>query len=467
MKKILFIKPKDKYFYAVIPNLGLGYLASILVSEGHHVDILDCNKCADSEAEFDQYVRKNEYDVFGFQVYTSGIVNAAVMMKKARQSYPGALIIAGGPHPSGDPADTYESLPDTDLVVVGESEKVIAKITGLSRKDLKNYDLLAKIDNIVYRGANGNLVYNKVKFIEDLDTLSFPRWELIDPGSYPMSPHGTFSRAYPTAPIITSRGCPYPCTFCTVSKIFGKRIRQRSVKNVLDEMECLDKKYGIKEFHIEDDNFTIKKDYVLEFCRGISERGLNIWWACPNGIRADKIDKEMLKAMEKSGCYSFAFGIESGSKRVLKKMNKSITLDEIEKKVSMVKKLTKIQVTGFFLIGYPGETVEDLEQTLSFSRKLKLDKASFSPVMPLPGSSIYNDWKKNINTERIEWDKFLYYQIVPGVSDIDENLLAAYLKKAFIGFYLRPRIIAETLIQVKTIHQLKALLKRIKTVLFK
>lgn len=466
MKKALLIKPKDNYSYAVIPNLGLGYLGAALKKQGFAVDIFDCNKQSFDLKDFEQRLVKGGFHLVGFQVYTNSLLNAKALAESAKRLLPDAIIVVGGPHPSGDPEQSLHYFKEADCIVVGEGESVITRLMGLSKSDFQNKSALSKINNIAFIDNNKNAVINESVYIDDLDEIPMPAWELIDPRTYRISPHGTFSRAYPVAPIITSRGCPYSCTFCAGFKTTGKRLRRRSVGNVLDEINYLYAEYGVREFHIEDDNFTFQKEYVMEFTESILRIGLKIWWACPNGIRADRLDKEMLIAMEKSGCYSLALGIESGSDRVLKMMKKNITVEEIEEKVALIKNNTKINITGFFLIGYPGESEEDINKTLRFSQKLRIDKASFSPVMPLPGSELYYEWKKKKDANSLDWSKFLYYQIVPFVSEINEKKLSKYLKKSVLQFYLRPKIILGILREIKTAHQLKVLLKRSKTILF-
>lgn len=468
MKKALLVKPMDRYTYAVIPNLGLGYLASQLRNDGFEVIIIDCNKESIDLKAFAEYLSKNkDFHMVGFQLYTNTLPYAKEMIKVVKTTLEDAIIVAGGPHPSGDPAHTLSYIADIDCVITGEAEPSITEIMKLSKKDMSSASALSRIKNVAFRGTGNNVVIGEKVYIEDLDSISFPAWDLIDPRTYPISPHGTFARAYPVAPIITSRGCPFPCTFCAGFQVSGRKIRRRSPGHVLDEIEYLYKDFGVREFHIEDDNFTSKKDYVMDVAKEIMERGLDIWWACPNGIRLDAVDEEMLVAMEKSGCYSIAVGIESGSDSVLKKMKKNLTIVEIEKKIKLIKDTTHISVTGFFLIGYPGETEDDINKTIRLSRRIRIDKASFSPVMPLPGSEIYSDWKKKIDDSSLIWDRFLYYQIVPLVSDIDEKKLKKYIRKALVGFYGRFSIIIGMLMEIRTATQLKILLKRIKTVLFR
>ena len=466
MKKALLVKPSDSYSYAIIPNLGLGYLAAWLRRDGFEAYILDCNKESIDAESFAAYLMRNEFHLVGFQVYTSNLYNTGEMTKITRRLMKDAIIVIGGPHPSGDPEHALDFLQEVDCAVVGEGELAIAELMKLSRSDMGNASVLSNINNIAFRDKEKGLTINKRIFIENLDEIPMPAWDLIDPRTYPISPHGTFARAYPVAPIITTRGCSCPCTFCAAFRIVGRKVRSRSAASVLDEITHLYREYKVREFHIEDDNFTFQKDYVMRIADGIMERGLDIRWACPNGIRIDKIDEEVLSRMEQSGCYSISFGIESGSNRVLRAMKKNLTIEEIEAKIVMIKKSSRMNVTGFFLIGYPGETEEDIRETLRFSRRLKIDKASFSPVMPLPGSEIYRGWKKKIGATPIDWKRFLYYQFIPFVSDVDEKKLKRYIKMAVWGFYIRPRIIIGILREIKTFHQVKVLLKRARTIFF-
>ncbi|MBE0428252.1 MAG: B12-binding domain-containing radical SAM protein [Thermoleophilia bacterium] len=460
------IKPKDVYTYSVMPNLGLGYLAASLRESGLDAVILDCNKEDIGPEDFRGYLSGKEFHLIGFQVYTSGIPSARRMVHVARALNEEAILVLGGPHPSGDVEQTFSILPDVDCAVVGEGEEAIVELMKLDKGDLDDKTRLAGIKNVAYPVNEGEVCINEIAQSEDLATLPRPAWDLIDPRTYPISPHGTFSRGYPVAPVLTSRGCPYPCTFCAAFKVFGRKIRYRPAEDVVDEIEYLVRNYGIKEFHIEDDNFTMKKDYVMEFTSLVKRRNLRMPWACPNGIRLDRIDAEMLEAMEDSGCYSVAVGIESGSDDVLRRMRKKLTTDQIEEKVDLIKNSSNLNVTGFFLLGYPGETVEEIKKTIRFSRRLKLNKASFSPVMPLPGTEIYSDWRKKVPAEDFDWNKFLYYQIIPFVSEIDSRVLEKFVRKAVIGFYVRPRVIWGMAREIKTLYQLKVILKRIWTVLF-
>lgn len=460
MKKVLLVRPISQYYFTVAPNLGLGYLAASLRNAGHEVSLLDCDKERMTPERFGAFLRQGAFDMVGFQLYTNCLGMAARQVRIARQALPHATLIAGGPHASGDPQQTLSFLGDIDALVIGEGEAAIVDLARLDRGQIRDASRLAGMRNVACRGADGAPVCAPVGPVADLDAIPMPAWDLIDPRTYPWAPHGTFARAFPIAPIVTSRGCPYACTFCASFRIHGRKMRRRSPRAVLDEIEYLVKRYGVREIHIEDDNFTMGKEYAREVLSGIIARGIRIWIALPNGVRIDALDGDLLRLMERAGCYSFGIGIESGSDRILKSLQKALTVREIEEKTALVKRHTKIRMTGFFLIGHPEETEDDIRASIALALRLKLDRVSFSPLMPLPGSRIYDEWKARVDPAGAEWEKFLYYQFIPSLSPIRKERLEQLLKRANISFYLRPRIIWGLLSEVKTPYQLKMLARR-------
>lgn len=459
MARILLIKPVSQYYYTVSPNLGLGYLAAALRKAGHDVTLLDCDKEKMTQDGFERYVSGMSYNLVGFQLYTNALYSAKKQVDAVRQRIKDAVIVVGGPHVSGDPCQALAFMDAADIAVIGEGERSIVEIACLKRDDLKGASMKT-IPNIAYRAAGGVIAINSSSYIEDLDAIPMPAWDLIDPRSYPDAPHGTFARSFPVAPIITSRGCPYACTFCASFTVHGRKMRRRSAKSVIDEIAYLSKDYGVREVHIEDDNFTMGKVYAKEVLAGVIDRGIDIWISLPNGVRIDAIDEEMIQLMERAGVYSFGIGVESGSDRILGKIQKGLTTQDIEEKVNLVKMHSNIRMTGFFLIGHPEETVDDIVKSIEFALRLKIDRASFSPLMPLPGSAIYEEWKSRIDVDSIDWRKFLYYQFIPSVSPISAETLNRLLKDANMRFYMRPHILAGLLSEIRTLYQLKMLCKR-------
>ena len=447
----------------LIPNHGLGYLATALKKDGLEVNIIDCIRDHTSARALRSHIEKESYDVVGFQIYTFDL-EIMVGYLNELEEFTG-IVVAGGPHPSADPSGTLQKFPRIDVLFVGEAEISLCKFLDVVQNNKNWRDLnLTSIPGLNIRRGD-TIESSPPKFEQNLDLLGFPDWEQISPPSYPIAPQGTFTRRIPYAPIIITRGCPYPCTFCAGKIISGCRIRRRSVPHVISELKFLIKKYRIKEFHIQDDNFTQDKEYVMLFCRTILENNLDLTWACPNGIRLDSLDVEMLQAMERAGCYSVAVGIESGSQRVLDLMKKKVSLADLKTKVNLIRNVTKWHITGFFILGYPGETKEEIKATIQLSRRLPLDKANFGILMPLPGTEASlaaeaAGWNPHIDLEKMSEYRSPFTP--PGLSSKQFRFL---FQMAFISFYARPRIIWRFLKQIKSIDQFKILIRRFRDVI--
>jgi radical SAM superfamily enzyme YgiQ (UPF0313 family) len=410
---------------------------------------------------------------------------------------PYIITIAGGPHISGLPKHTMKTIKNLDYGFYGEAEVGIIKFCDYiyqaarqtkeescfkneliavpetdtkarqlnkketANKEKKNKIKISDIPGLIYRKGDEVLV-NEREVIEDLDSMDFPDWNQIDPNTYPHAPHGTFTKFLPVAPVITSRGCPYLCTYCGVKNNTGRRLRMRSPKNIISEIELLVKKFRVEEIHIEDDNFTFNRERVIDFCKLLIDKKINISWACPNGVRLDTLDKELLMLMEKSGCYSFAVGIESGSPRILKDMQLRVTVEKMREKIMLIANTTKIKMTGFLMIGYPTETIEDIKETVRFVNSLPLNRVQYSNFLPLPGTQIFNDLLKKgeISLDKLSWDNFQDNAIIYSPPGITPRQLKSILKRAFYRFYFRPKIIMNLLKEIHSFNQLKFVFAR-------
>ncbi len=461
--KILLLKPINDTYYVIQPPLGLGYLAAVIVRAGHQVQIIDAGREHLSWDDFTSLVKLEKYDLIGIQIFSYELPLAKRHIAIIKESSPESVVMVGGPHISGDPRGTMDYLEDLDFGFVGEAEIGLEHFLRLGKADYSDPDRLEEVPNLVWR-REGRVMVNPRGPVQDPDEIELPAWDLMTPRSYPESTHGIFYRHTPVAPIITSRGCPFPCTFCAARALTGRVIRYRSVKNVIGEILLLRNRYGVREFHIEDDNFTWKREYVIAFCRKIIELGLDLAFALPNGIRLDSLDREVLTLMERAGFYSIAVGIESGSDRVLKLMKKSLTREVIRAKIELIRECTDMRVSGFFLIGYPGETEEEIRTTISFARELPLDLASFLITMPLPGSPLWDDYKKR-DYHKITWEDFIPSRVVPGVSDIPPESLKKLQRMATLRFYLRPKIISGIWGEIKNPNQYRVIFRRLREVL--
>ena len=348
--KVLLINPLtlEDSMVNITPNLGLGYLATSLRNNGFDVEIWDGVKKDMTKKKLADRLKKSDYEVAGFQVYTRSVKEVQEGLEMVKSINPKVTTVIGGPHSSGDPEGSMKHL-KTDYAFRGEAEiglvQLLKKLNGQENQPFED------INNLIWK-TNGKVVCNPLNPIQDLDVVGMPSWDLINPNDYPYAPIGAFSKKNPLTSISTTRGCPYRCTFCANNTIMGRKVRARSTDIVLKEMELLYDKYGIREFQIIDDNFTSKKALTLGVCNGIIERGWDISLSFPNGIRLSTLDEEILHLLEKAGCYSLGLGIESGSPATLKNMKKSQSVDEIKEKVNLIHKVTKIRTTGFFIIGY-------------------------------------------------------------------------------------------------------------------
>ncbi|UCD55223.1 MAG: B12-binding domain-containing radical SAM protein [Candidatus Omnitrophota bacterium] len=451
--KVLLVKPYNLSDH-IQPSLGLGYLASS-IRNGHEVEILDCIKKRIKPSDFSEALDRAKPDVVGIQCYTYDLYNIKDMLKVCKKRE--IKTVLGGPHPSAVPGETMEFFGnDVDYLFQGEAEigfrNLLDKLSDKSNIDFE------EIPGLAWRN-NGKVFINDKYFLEDIDSLGMPAWDLISPQEYPEAQHGAFFKKFPIAPIMITRGCPFSCTFCAGKLISGKSLRKRSIRNIINEMETLYHDYGIREFHIIDDNFTLDRAFVKEFLKNLKKLDLDITWAVPNGIRMDTLDDELLELMKETGLYLISLGIESGSDRILGLMKKNITTDKIRRAIGLIKK-HNIDIAGFFILGFPGETVEDIKKTIRFSLEFDLIRANFFTYLPFPGTESFNDLKRRGKLEEINFKRFYFMNATFTPDGIDRSALKALQRKAFLRFFLRPRILIKNLMQVKSFRHFKFLLNR-------
>ncbi len=462
--KILLVNPLtlESSMVNITPNLGLGYIATSLRKNGFDVEIWDGVKKRMTKQKLFERLKRKDYDVVGFQVYTRSVKDAQEGLEFVKSVDHDVITVIGGPHPSGDPEGSMNYM-KTDYAFRGEAEIGLVKL--LRRLKGEEDEPFDKIPNLIWRD-NGRVVVNPLQPIQDLDSIGLPSWDMINPHDYPYAPIGAFSKKYPLTSISTTRGCPYNCTFCANNTIMGRKVRGRSVESVLEEMELLHDEYGVREFQIIDDNFTWKKDIVVGVCEGILRKGWDIALSFPNGVRLATLDEEILKLLERAGCYSLGLGIESGSPKTLKDMKKAQKVEEIIEKVNLIHRVTKIRTTGFFIIGYPTETKEDILQTIRLSKKLPIHRAQFTICLPVPGSEMTRQLIKDGRLKNYDFSNVSFQNIVYVPERMTLKELQRLRLKAYREFYLRPRIIMGILTEIQNLEHLKFILRRIRKILF-
>lgn len=452
--KIALVKP-PQITNEVQPPLGLGYLASA-VKNIADVKIIDSIKENLNIKELIG-ILENNFDIIGFQCYTVDFNTVKTLVNKLRKSNNNSILIAGGPQPTLDPINTLKNI-NLDYLFLGDSEVSFSMFVNFLKDNKLTQQNLKKIPGIAYK-YNDQIIVNPLCYPNNLDDYN-PSWELYKLETYPLAPHGAFCKQSPTMPIIITRGCPFNCTYCGASKISGFKIRSHSVDFVINQIEILVKKYNVKEIHIEDDNFTMNRKFVEDFCNKLIEKNLGITWTCPNGVRIDTLDENLIKLMKKSGLYSLSVGIESGSDRIRKLMKKNLDTKTIEEKIKLIRKFD-IDIVGFFILGYPGEIIEDIKKTIDFACKLDLTRATFSAFKPFPGTDIYNELLKKGEIEKLDYNNFSLDKIVWSPKGISLKKLKNMKRQAFLRFYLRPKILFKMIKNIKSFEHFKFVIRRI------
>jgi radical SAM superfamily enzyme YgiQ (UPF0313 family) len=438
------------------PPIGLAYLAGAIQHE-HSAAILDMLKTRMTDKEFCGYVMAGQFDVVGFQCYTQELQSVAKLAALVKSVSKNIVTITGGPHPTLLPRETMEYLSTTmDFLLRGEGDLTFPLFLQCLKQNCKGME---NVSGLVWRQADKVIENAPDEFVKDLNALPLPAWELVQPQTYPPAQHGAFFKKFPIAPVITTRGCPYACKFCSAPILSGRHVRFHDPEKMINEIRLLNSQYGIREIHIIDDNFTINRSHADAVLTKIVEAKLGISIAFPNGIRVETVDKGLLDLMKRAGAYLISLGIESGSDRILRLINKKLKVAETEEKVNLIHD-AGLDVAGFFVIGFPGETREDIEKTIKFSLKLPLIRANYFDFLPFPGTPIYYELKQKGELAGIDWKQFHFMTAPYAPAGMTRDELRSYQRQAFIRFYLRPRILVRNILQIKSFRHLKYLIRR-------
>lgn len=438
--KILFIESgvmaPERFVYQCYPPHGLMYLASYLRKNlpGHELMILDMMADRAGPEAVDAVLKSFSPDLAAIHAMSFQASCMHAVAARIKQWNPKCVVAAGGPHPSASP-DTVLADPNVDVAGIGEGEQAFLEI--VQRADAGR-DLAGIPRTVVMRESE--LVRGPERdYIEDLDQIPFPAWDLIDLEKFftdvMLNQNDiTFRREVTT--IFTSRACPYNCIYC--HNLFGKKFRARSVANVLDEMEVLCKDHGIREFHIIDDCFNFDFERAMAILTGIMDRGLDVKIAFPNGIRGDRLPDELLDTMKAAGVYAANFGIESGSARVQKMIKKGLSLEAIKDGIERAA-AKDIFCHGFFMLGFPTETEDEMRTTIDFACSTDLHTAGFALLSPFPGTEVYRMARQQGKKVEFDPDDTSYSRLTINLSAADDSALARIHDLAHWKFYGSPR----------------------------
>lgn len=447
--KVALINPGKSGTSTAMP-LGLGYLAAYVKDNGHDVVVKDMEVEPDKLEEF---LIEESPQCVGISVQTLLYPLAQDVIKRVRKTLNSTKIVVGGPHVSAVKSEMLKDNPEVDIAVYGEGEITFLEV-------INGVKLNQEIPGICYRLDDEIKMNPPREFIKDLDSLPYPAWHLFPISKYRI--HPPYGRTQHFMNVITSRGCPYRCAYC--SKNFGNTYRKMSPERVVSEIDLLVRMYGVKEIHFYDDDFTIDQKRASEICDKIIEKGLDISWSCTT--RVDLVSFELLKKMKKSGCWLISFGVESGNQQILNTIRKGYTLNQVRDAFKWTKQVG-IKTVGFFMLGLPGETKETIKESIKLAKEIKADYTGWAITTIYPGTDIINIYRENgariypAPAETLAWmpkqgnNKYALFA--------EENLthkeMSTELKKIRDMFYFNPRFILKEIMQVRSVHGLLKLVR--------
>ncbi len=422
-----WIKGGNLYVAPFEPPLGLASLAAATKARGHEVTLVDMQGSLMDGSELERRLRAEQPQLVGITAMTPTLPEALRVARVARAVVPSARVVLGGVHPTLDPVSVLEH-PEVDFVVRGEGERPLADLADA----LARGGPVEGIDGLCRRDGATFAVKPRAQAVANLDELPS-----ADYGAFPVEryvEHFAHLRGLRGISMIVSRGCPFQCSFCAVHQTMSRTWRTRSPARVVDDIVALKERWGIEGVWFKDSIFNLNRKWTAEFCRLLRERNVGVTWQALT--RIDLVDEDELRMMRDAGLTQLDLGIESGSPKTLLRLRKGIDVAQIREKVRLAKKY--VNVFGFFMIGIPGEEVEDVEQTFALARELDLDRWSWSIYSPLPGSSLFDDLvREGKISSRVAHGQVHFTEAYEGVSAIPPAKLKELYREINEYFYER------------------------------
>jgi anaerobic magnesium-protoporphyrin IX monomethyl ester cyclase len=437
MKILLLSPPTDSVIKSVIgvtgPPLGLAYLASIARSQGDDVRIIDSIAMDYTFEDITGQIKKFDPDLVGLTSTTSMIPDAYKVAELAKEYNKEVKTVIGGPHVTFTQEETLMESPHMDFTVAGEGETSFSNLL----LHLKGKKEIKEVKGISYRDSEKIIVTPPEQLIKDVDSIPLPAIDLL-----PMEKYKAGAKRFGT--LMTSRGCPYNCIFCSSSLQFGKVWRGHSTDRVLTELRRLVFDYGIREIEFLDDTFTLNMKRAVEIAKNIKAENLDIKWS--GSARVNLFNEEIAKAMKDSGAHTIYFGIESGNQNTLDFIGKGIKLQQA---VDSVRKGNEagLHTLGSFIIGFPDDTVYEVKNTIKFSKKVKVKIAQFTIATPYPGTRLWQLAKSQNLIKTTNWRKYTTLNPVMSLKNFSDKQILGWLGKAYAYFYLRPTYLLNDLLR--------------------
>lgn len=453
---ILLIRAKPTFMDMILGiPIGLVYIAPIAERKGHHVEILDLALESDPNPPLYTKLKERKWDLVGLSCMTAEFEGTEIVARQVKAFDPDVNIVFGGQHPT-IVTDEVMSNDYCDFICMGEGEETFGQLLDVLASDGD----FSQVRGLAYKNGDGGTHKNLPRpSIEDVDSIPLPSYHLLDLDRYVEAESARYTPKYPRAiQVFTSRGCPWHCTYC--HDLFGKKFHPRSPENVLREMKMLYQDYNIREFMIEDDIFNFDMDRAKRICDLIVEEGMQVGLQFGNGVRLERLDEELVQKLAAAGTHHMAIAIESASPRLQKLMRKNLKLHMVKDVVSWTNKY-KINTLGFFMIGFPTETIEEINMTIQFASETELDEALFSIVIPYHGTELSQQVLSEGDYDPDNSTDHLHEVAKIKTEDFDFQTLKRLQRKAYLMFFLTRFRFLKMLPKLLSIRSSKKYLKAI------
>lgn len=454
---VLFVAPPFSYgildsLSSRSPPLGAASIAAVLEQAGYTVMILDAFTLGLKHEEIVEKAKEIHPKIIAAAGVTANFPLTMNLLKAFKKVLPSVITIYGGPHATILP-ETAITRDEVDYVIIGEAEYTTLELVHYLLRNQGDYK---HIPGLCYSDENKKPIRTLPRdLIKNLDELPIPAYHLLPMDKYKAYAALDVGRKFST--MITSRGCTAQCGFCTSVQMNQYKWRQRSPKLVVDEIEYLNKTYGISHMYFQDDEFTVNHKRVVEICDEIKARNLDVIWECLT--RVSNVKEDILQKMYEGGCRSIIYGVECGYQEGIDRLRKFITLQQVERAVFLTKK-TGIQVKCSFLIGLPWESEKEIKQTIAFAKKIDADITYFNTLNPYFETPIFKEVAENnlfVGEDATNWEKHISHGTSPMVRTkyLSAEELAYWNGRAYFELYTRPKFIMRKLKEMRNIADLK------------
>jgi len=418
---------------AAWPPLGILYCATFLAENGIEVSVLDQAAQGLSSKQVLQWIRREDPDILGFSVLLPSFREALDIARQAKTQNPNVVIVFGNYHAAFNAKRIIGKYPFVDVIVHGEGEYISLELV----RCLEKRGNLKDVKGITFRNHEKAVSTLERPLQRDLDLLPIPNRNLIK-AKYSSDIFGIKVATKNFTSLVSSRGCPFGCSFCACT-MFARRLwRPRSVKNIMEELTFL-RSEGYEQFLFVDDNFTLNPKRVIRLCREIRKEKMSIEWICDS--RVDNCTYDMLREMVKAGCRVLYFGIESANQRILDYYKKGITPEQSKTAVKKARRAGIDVIVGSFIVGAPDETRKEIQNTLKFAHDLDIDVPQLNILGAFPGTAIWNELvAKGLVDENKQWENGVYVsEVSPYAVPLQE--IRSLIYEYFRAFYLRPEVL--------------------------